>query len=233
MLQRLRLWYGFRQRNPWVTRFQIRGRAYGGCFEASVDSRLQQFWRYFPTARRILELGSLEGGHTFPLAQRPGVEKVVGLEGRTPNLARARFVQRMLDCRNVEFLQADLETFDPTPLGRFDAVYCVGLLYHLMEPWKLLQRISGMAPVLFLSTHYALDQEAHLMRNNYAGRLYRELGLADPLSGLSPDSFWPTRESLIAMLRAAGYERIEVCDYQRKHPHGPLVNLATWMPNQV
>ena len=233
MLQRLRLWYGFRQRNPWVTRFMIQGRAYGGWFEAGVDSRVQLFWRCFPKARRILELGSLEGGHTFTLAQRPGVEKVVGLEGRTPNLARARFVQKMLGCRNVEFQQADLETFDPSPLGSFDAVYCVGLLYHLVEPWKLLQRFSGVAPVLFLSTHYAFDHEAHLMRHTYEGRLYRELGLADPLSGLSADSFWPTRESLLAMLRDAGYERIEVCDYHREHPNGPLVNLAAWMPNQV
>ena len=39
-------------------------------------------------ARTILELGSLEGGHTWGLATRPGVRKIFALEGRAANVRR-------------------------------------------------------------------------------------------------------------------------------------------------
>ncbi|HNG31197.1 MAG TPA: hypothetical protein PK012_15860 [Blastocatellia bacterium] len=54
---------------PWITKFVIEGRAYGGQFDALQDGRLTQFRQCFPSAQEILELGSLEGGHTIGLAR--------------------------------------------------------------------------------------------------------------------------------------------------------------------
>jgi len=124
----------FAKHAPWVTRFRIGGDDYGGSFDALNDPRLDFFCDAFPTARRILELGSLEGGHTIGLAQRPGVEQVLGIEGRAANLARALVAKEILQIGNVDFVQANLETIDLSQFGRFDAVYCSGLLYHLPEP---------------------------------------------------------------------------------------------------
>ena len=143
LAERLRLSIGFRLRGPWVTRFVINGRAYGGWHDSSADPRPQWFFDTFPDVRTILDLGCLEGGHTFALAAHPGVERVVGVEVRRANLRRAEYVRRVTRSHNVEFVAADLETFDLSSLGRFDAVFCSGLLYHLPRPWELLAGVGG------------------------------------------------------------------------------------------
>jgi hypothetical protein len=217
---------GFLRLRPWLSRFTIQGRQYGGAYDVSEDPRLGHFFRCFPNARRILELGSLEGAHTFALAARPGVEWVQGIEGRKSNLKKAQFVQKWTGCRNVGFVNANLETFDLASLGAFDAVFCSGLLYHLPRPWELLNRLRRSAAGLLLATHYAADLQADQLVNGYRGMNYREFGLKEPLSGLSPSSFWPTLDSLKAMVNDAGYGRIELCNDDRVHPHGPLVTLA-------
>lgn len=225
-MKRLSLWLGFLCRRPWVSRFRIAGRTYGGSYDPSDDPRIAHLWRHFPDAKRIMELGSLEGAHTFLIGAHPGVEYVLGIEGRSANLKKARFVQRQLGVRNVEFLQADLEHFRPSSVGPFDVVFCVGLLYHLPRPWELLGDLRQTASGLLLATHYAPDEKATQERSGYRGMAYNEFGLRDPLSGMSAESFWPTRDGLLDMVRDAGYSQCEICHDDQTHPHGPLLTLA-------
>jgi SAM-dependent methyltransferase len=132
----------FAARGPWVTRFEIDGTVYGGDYDAAHDAaeRVEDFHAQFPEVASILELGSLEGGHTVCLARLPGVTRVVGIEGRSDNVARARFVTRILNLSNVDFRVADLEEFDVASVGRVDAIFNCGLLYHLAHPVRLLAR---------------------------------------------------------------------------------------------
>jgi hypothetical protein len=79
-----------------------RGVACGGNFDASNDPRIDQFFQHFPDAKNILELGSLEGGHTFRLAERA---RVLGLEGRQKNIDKALYMQKLNSSQNHIFLQ--------------------------------------------------------------------------------------------------------------------------------
>lgn len=227
----------FEKRGPWVTKFVIGGEEYGGKIDAMHDPRVDQFFRAFPDAGRILELGSLEGGHTFSLASRPHVSRVLGIEGRRESVERARFVRQLLGMTNVEFEVANVETADLASFGEFDAVFCSGLLYHLPEPWRLIENVSKVSPNLFLWTHYAsgdvseaggraLKGAENAMANGFKGWAYRERGLADPLSGMSPSSFWPTLEGLKAMLKRNGFGEIEVIRDNPNNLDGPAVTLA-------
>ena len=54
---------------------------------------------------------------------------------------------------------------------------------------------------------------------------YREGGLSDPLSGISPQSFWPTLEDLKEMIQVSGFRRIQEID-DSAHTAGPCVTLA-------
>ncbi len=218
----------FDRLGPWVTSFSIEGRNYGGNFPAMVDDRLQLFWTAFPDARTIIELGSLEGGHTFALAQHPGVERVLGVEGRRSNIERARYVQGLLGITNAEFVEENLEQDVLGKYGRFDVCFNVGLLYHLPEPWKLVSQVGQIADGLFLWTHYASERDARTTVNGFPGLYYREFGLADPLSGMSNQSFWPTLEGLKQMIGAAGLPRIEILRDEPTHPHGPAIILAAY-----
>jgi hypothetical protein len=217
----------FERRKPWVTQFVVNGTAYGGWYNAAADLRLGQFRTQFPEARRILELGSLEGGHSFALAASPMIDGVVAVEGRKRSLDRARFVQGVLGDRKVTFTHGSLETLDLVPLGRFDAVLCLGLLYHLPKPWTLVERMAAVADGVFLWTQYAGPRHARQRRGGYDGTVYREWRwLFEPLSGLSFTSFWPTLDELVRMLADHGFTKSTIVEDAPEHDHGPAITLA-------
>ena len=218
----------FAKHAPWVTRFRIGEQDYGGSFDALNDPRLDFFCDAFPNAHRILELGALEGGHTIGLAQRPGVEQVLGIEGRAANLARAQVVREILQVGNIDFVQANLETIELAQFGRFDAIYCCGLLYHLPEPWRLTAQFRGIADGVFLWTHCSTEEAATSLTDGYRGRRHKEGGPDEVLSGLSPDSFWPTFGSLCNMLTNSGFARIHLLQNDPNHPNGSAVIIAAF-----
>jgi SAM-dependent methyltransferase len=202
-----------------VTRFEVNGRVYGGWCDFASDDRVREFVDRFE-ACRVLELGCLEGGQTVELARR-GYE-VTAIEGRPENVQRARWICRLLRVDAI-VIGADLERVPLRAFGRFDVVFCTGLLYHLPRPREFIAQLPEVAPSLFLSTHYAESEEE--TANGLPGRWYRELGRQDPLSGLSEQSFWPTKSALLDLLRSSGYKHIEITrDWM--HPNGPLLDLA-------
>ena len=216
----------FAKLGPWIYQFQIDGRAYGGRISAVGDVRLERFFEFAPQSATILELGALEGAHSFPLAQHPGVTRVVAVEGREANLRKARFVQELLQIGNVEFVRANLEEAELTAFGKFAAVFCCGLLYHLPEPWKLLAQLPAVAPLLFIWTQYCADNEARDVGNGLRGKTHIEGGADEPLSGMSPTATWLTLDSLCDLLRASGYKTIELIHDDPAHANGPAVTIG-------
>lgn len=211
---------------PWVFQFQIGGCSYGGAISAVGDVRLERFSRFAPNAASVLELGALEGAHTFLLLERPGVRRVLALEGREVNLRKARFVKKLLHAEKAEFVQMNLEEGDLTALGKFDAIFCSGLLYHLPEPWKLIEQLAVIAPKLFIWTHYAKDSEAKVLPNDMRGKIHFEGGADEPLSGMSSTATWLTLESLVSSLTRSGYKNVIVIHNDLTHPNGPAVTIG-------
>ena len=216
----------FAKLGPWIYQFEIEGKIYGGGISAVGDVRVERFLRFAANVETILELGSLEGAQSFILAQHPGVKRIVSLEGREANLRKARFVQELLGIRNVEFIQANLEHSDLTSLGKFAAVFCCGLLYHLPEPWTLLEQLPKVAPFLFIWTQYAADDEAHDLGRGLRGKIHIEGGTDEPLSGMSPTATWLTLDSLLEVLASSGYKKIDVIYNDPAHANGPAVTIG-------
>ena len=218
----------FAKRGPWITHFVIGGVELGGDFDPAVGDRVGQFFQAFPEVRSILELGPLEGGHTFDLAQRPGVISVLAAEARAENIARAKFVQELLDVRNVEFVQVNLENAQLTVFGKFDAVFCSGVLYHLPEPWKLVAEIRRVTSKLFVWTHYVPEADADVVVGELRGQEHLEGGPNEPLSGMSPKSLWLTLPSISKLLKAAGFESVRILAIT---PEKGIVSLAARSSN--
>lgn len=201
---------------PWVHGFYYRGRVWGGKLllpgpedhQPISGSNVHEFFNAFPAARRILELGTLEGTDTFQLASRLA-STVVTIEGREENWRKARFLTELYDFRNVFFLREDLETFDLSTLGRFDAVHCCGVLYHLHKPWRLIERLSGITDGFYLWTHYWASRDA---TETFDGYNYHDVceKFSEPLlRGLSPTSRWFTKESLFSALSRNGFSEFD------------------------
>jgi SAM-dependent methyltransferase len=212
-----RLARDFDRQGPWLTRFRVGRQNYGGHFDYSTDIRILDFTARVPPSR-VLELGALEGGQTVELAKRG--YRVTAIEGRPANVLRARWILDVLRL-DADVLEADLNTVRLDEFGRFDAVFCSGLLYHLPRPWELIKQFREVAPVAFVSTHYAEKRETQF--NGRSGRWFTEGGWDDPLSGLSSRSFWLTRNCLIAECRRAGFSVEVIRDMP--HEYGPIVNL--------
>lgn len=207
----------FAELAPWSTRFEIDGRAFGGELDYSQDQRIQAFFQWFGTQRTILELSSFEGAHTLQLGMPESTKRVLGLEGRAENVARSRFVATLLGRGNLEFEHTDLETVDLTRYGRFDAVFCAGLLYHLEKPWRLINQTAHVGDHLFLDTHYWSGEEVEV--EGYRGGWYEEGGYTDPLSGLRRHSFWLTLPALLQVVTNAGWA-------VHRFEHSPEWNLG-------
>src|SRR5690606_18609910 len=129
----------------------------------------------------------------FPLAGK--VAHVTAIDARREHLERARFVQSLIKADNISFLQGNLETFDFRTIGRFDAIYNVGLLYHLPQPWVALRRLAIVAPSMYLWTHLPAGDIETVVRGGYRGVLYREQE-GDRVGGVSSRSFRPTFDEL-------------------------------------
>ncbi|MFG3051503.1 class I SAM-dependent methyltransferase [Kitasatospora sp. NPDC048239] len=200
---------------PWVNGFEYEGVRYargselGYLLGQAPEDRATAFFAAFPDARRILELGALEGADTLALARRPGTS-VLALEGRVENLRRAEFVLEVNGAANAQMRVADVETIDFPSLGRFDAVLCAGLLYHVQQPWTVLANIGLVADNLFLSTHYWGTTDGLGGQDGFAVKPVREDHPEPQARGLSVDVQWLDRDSLMRALTAAGFTEVEV-----------------------
>ena len=80
---------------------------------------------------------------------------------------------------------------------------------------------------IYVRTQCANEAVSGHEAGGYAGRSYDEWGRSEPLSGLSPTSFWPTRDELVRMLADAGFAHVHAFGEERVPRRGPAVMLRT------
>ena len=178
--------------------------------------------------KRIADLGCLEGGYTTEFA-RMGFDSL-GLEVRDSNMSACRYVKSNVDLPGLHFSQdsvLNLENY-----GRFDAVFCAGLLYHLENPreyLKLLGKVTRKAiivethfsvgdeyaPLGFSQTPFKLSEE--VLHEGLRGRWYSEF--PEGTSELDKDSmrwsswenhksFWLRKDELVRSIHEAGFTTV-------------------------
>jgi len=175
---------------------------------------------------RLLDLGSAEGLQTIE-AGLHGFE-AVGVEGRQLFIDRAEMVRRVLAADNVTFVQGDVRRLSRDSLGAFDAVLCLGVLYHIDKESMIgfirsLSELTGR--ILVIDTHV---DNAHSVarydlreRGDIAGRYFGRIHWEHPL-GLSTaakaarlrasldneQSFWLDEDSLFTLLEDHGFSYV-------------------------
>jgi hypothetical protein len=135
-------------------------------------------------------------------------------------------VREKLQVQKVEFARANLEETDLCAYGRFDAVFCCGLLYHLPKPWELIRQLPSVAPILFLWTIYVGEDEAGDLPHGLRRKIHIEGGPDEPLSGLSATATWLTLDNLLSLLTSAGYQHVEVIHDDPAHVNGRTVAIG-------
>ena len=200
------------------TGFEFGGNHYGDQYRADTDSRVLRFISTFRERLaasnrgrgqplRILECGCLEGGHTTVLAQAFPDATITAVDVRETSLQKAKFILSASGITNVRLTKENLNEPSAAFTQQYDAIFCVGLLYHLRQPAQFLSRAAQAAGFLWLSTIICAEPEATLVEDDYRGRFFGE-AVEHPLSGANPQSFQPTIGSLSDMLWAAGFKEI-------------------------
>jgi len=173
---------------------------------------------------RILDLACFEGQYAIEFALHGA--QVVGIEGREANIAKARDRATQLELDRVEFVQEDVRNLRRGRYGGFDAVLCLGILYHLDFPdaIRFLERVSGVCDRLaVLDTHInlGLSRDFRDGRHVYRGRHYIEHSVRAEASEREQSrwasldnarSVWLTRASLMNALIDVGFTSAYECD---------------------
>jgi hypothetical protein len=172
---------------------------------------------------RILDLGCLDGMFSIECALHGA--NTIGVEIREANIKKAIFCKEVLDLHNLDFRQDDVRNISVESYGRFDAIICSGILYHLpaVDAINLINTMYEIANrLIVIDTHIALEPKESVLHDSdkYWGSTFREhsdhatpeekakclLSSAD-----NAFSFWFTRPSLINILSKAGFSSIYEC----------------------
>jgi tRNA (mo5U34)-methyltransferase len=194
-----------------------------------VDARVEAVRERFGEGLRVLEIGACEAQHTVLLA--PFCREVVALEVRPKNVAGALIRQLVNEVTNVRNVVMDVRDVTAA-MGRFDLVFHVGVLYHLMNPVEHLIQIGRLdTSALLLDTHYATTDlkkfpDRKIVQDGVTWRtkLYRERGWSDAFSGVEAESAWLYRDDLLSLISAIGFPQIEILRDEVER-NGPRIGL--------
>jgi SAM-dependent methyltransferase len=172
---------------------------------------------------RILDLGCLDGIFSIEFAKHGA--NTIGVEIREANIKKAIFCKEALGLHNLDFRQDDVRNISVESYGRFDAIVCSGILYHLpaTDAINLINRMYDIVNrVVVTDTHVALKPIERFIYgdNEYWGSVYREHSDSTTpqekakalwASADNPTSFWFTRPSLVNILNKAGFSSVYEC----------------------
>lgn len=185
--------------------------------------------------KRVLDLACGEGGHTVQFSEK-GAD-VVGVEGRSLYIERARFAAEAMGQPNIRFIQGDVRKLD-RQLGGFDIVVFSGILHHLgIDDFDaMITELSRLTEdMLLIYTHVSSDlaiknhrlqgprrtiagREGYLFREHQDDATAKQREQQVRASLDNTFSFWAKEEVLIDALRSAGFPLI--LKVMTPHPFG-------------
>jgi SAM-dependent methyltransferase len=195
----------------------------------------------------VLELGPLEGGHTWMLEQQ-GAASITAIEANRRAFLKCLVLKEVVGTSRARFLLGDFLSFlREAPDARFDVGVASGVLYHMPEPVELLARLARACDRLFLWTHY---YDRDLVRRQPAVAARFRSAETRIVEGFSHTVYphwyqaarftpgfcgsgethprWMTREDIAGALRHCGHQRVEIGLEEPEHPHGPALGLVSF-----
>ena len=149
------------------------------------------------SGKRILDIGSADGFYTIEFARRGALE-VVAVDPWKKHINRIKWLSEYFDLSNITPVVGSIEELTVQKIGKFDAAFMLGLLYHLKDPLIGLETVAELSKVLYLKTISIFDDE-----NPY-------LHLKPPQAGVHQVAKWiPTTRCIRDMLKMVGFTSVE------------------------
>ena len=98
---------------------------------------------------RVLELGPLEGAHTYQL-EKLGAASILAIEANADAFLKCLITKEILSLGAAKFVYGDFCEYLKETNEEFDLVFCCGVLYHMSDPIALIESIAKVTTnVLF------------------------------------------------------------------------------------
>jgi protein-L-isoaspartate O-methyltransferase len=204
------------------------------------DSRIDRIIEWVGDIRgmRVLELGPLEGGHTYMLDRAGAV--VEAIEANSRAYLKCLVVKELLGLQHARFLRGDFVAYMKQNVEPYDLVLASGVLYHMTEPVELLELLAVTGRRVAIWTHYfdrdvltdsataanfrlpaepvTVDGTTYLMHpRQYLEQLsWRGFG-----GGSRSYARWMEREDILDLLHRLGFDSLDVSHEQLDHVNGP------------
>jgi len=170
------------------------------------------------TGKTVLDIGAWDGYFSF-CAEKAGAKSVLAVDSikhswnpEEIEIAGEKIKQNgkegFLDAKvalNSKVQDKELEIDELDALGKFDIVLCLGILYHMKDPWKTIEMLGRITKEKCIIETWTdgnyLAAPAMMFYGN--GEINNDRG-----------TFWgPNLQCLANMLKLAGFKDIEVVGY--------------------
>ncbi|MES0134594.1 hypothetical protein NKJ88_06465 [Mesorhizobium sp. M0016] len=186
-----------------------------------------------------VELGPLEGGHSYSLI-RAGVGELTAIEGNSFCYLKTLITKEVLNLTNLHVEYGEVEKWLDTESRKFGLIVASGILYHLVDPLRALVNMTRRSDSIFLWTHF-FDEEympaGDLRRVAFSGRVtaaqymgytaeyywrsYLGAQTTDLFNGgIHDTSVWMSRKGILHTFARAGFD-VEESFVAADHVNGP------------
>lgn len=194
--------------------------------------------------KRVLELGPLEGGHTFML-HNAGAASVTSIEANTHCFLRCLVVKSLYDLNRANFLFGNFIPWLEQQGEKYDLTIAAGVLYHMVDPLNFIDLLCRTSDQLYIWTHYAdviaMPEDDPRYQNGVIGtemrdyqgtpyqcfkRHYAPDSDTDPkfCGGVHKNPVWIEKKTIFMALEANGFS-FETDEDRPDHPNGPCVSI--------
>jgi SAM-dependent methyltransferase len=232
--------------NEWWSKFPSASGIQAGTVDLFEDGRIKRMLEAMGgiAGKRVLELGPLEGGHSYMLEQA-GAASVVAIEANTRAYLKCLISKELLGMSRVRFLCGDFREYLAAASERFDLCLACGVLYHMRNPAELLESVARCADAVYLWTHYfdaekiaripalatsfgpRVEAEHKGFRHSLWPHEYgRRLAAPSFCGGAEPAVCWMARDDILGCLRHFGYDEVRVLNETPDTPvFGPAIEV--------
>ena len=194
--------------------------------------------------KSVLELGPLEGGHTYML-EKFGAAQIISVEANTRAFLKCLIAKELLNLQRVHFVCGDCVEYLRQAGPNFEVCVASGVLYHMMNPVELIALLAKRCThSLFMWTHYydpaVISAGGHSSRFKHSKKaaydgfehtLFQQeyqkaLNWVGFCGGSAATSCWLDRNDLLGCLEHFGFGKIRLNFDDPSHPNGPALALV-------
>lgn len=112
--------------------------------------------------KSVLDLGCFEGGHTYQFEKRGAI--VTGIEADKFSFLKCLINKNTLNMKSKFLLGCANKYMEKCMLDntQFDLIFCCGILYHMIEPVKMLNLMSKISNNFYIWTLIVSEEESKI-----------------------------------------------------------------------